>query len=147
NIDDMFVMGISYGGFMTLLLITHHPELWRYAIDIVGISHLITFLTNTSPWRRKQRSSEYGILGEHDEFFEKISPLPKAKNIQVPLLVFHSMYDTRVPNSESVQLVNSMKNNNQDVMFTSYENEGHIYKRKENLDDMERKIKEFLGVY
>ncbi|WP_462420269.1 alpha/beta hydrolase family protein [Salinicoccus sp. Marseille-QA3877] len=145
--DNISLMGISYGGFMTLLLITHHPELWRSAIDIVGISHLKTFLTNTSPWRRKQRSSEYGVLGKHDEFFEEISPLPRAKDIQVPLLVFHSVHDTRVPNSESVQLVESMKNNNQHVMFTSYENEGHIYKRKENLDDMERKIKEFLGVY
>jgi len=143
--DNISVMGISYGGFMTLLLITHHPELWKSAIDIVGISHLKTFLTNTSPWRRKQRSSEYGLLEEHDEFFEKISPLPKAKNIQVPLLVFHSIHDTRVPNSESVQLVESMKNNNQEVMFTSYENEGHIYKRKENLYDMEQKIGEFLA--
>ena len=40
-----------------------------------------------------------------------------------------------------------MKNNNQNVKFTSYENEGHIYKRKENLDDMEGKIREFLKEY
>ena len=142
--DNISVMGISYGGFMTLLLITHYPELWRSAIDIVGISHLKTFLNNTSPWRRNQRSSEYGLLGKHDDFFEEISPLPKANDIQVPLLVFHSVHDTRVPNSESVQLVETMKNHNQNVKFTSYENEGHIYKRQENLDDMKKKIVRFL---
>lgn len=129
---------------MTLLLITHHPQLWKMAVDIVGISHLSTFLNNTSPWRRKQRSSEYGFLGEHDEFFEEISPLPRAKDITTPLMVFHSIHDSRVPNSESVQIVESMQKNNQDVSFTSYENEGHVYTRKESINDMNNKIIQFL---
>lgn len=142
--DNISLMGISYGGFMTLLLITHHPQLWKMAVDIVGISHLSTFLNNTSPWRRKQRSSEYGFLGEHDEFFEEISPLPRAKDITTPLIVFHSIHDSRVPNSESVQIVESMQKNNQDVSFTSYENEGHVYTRKESINDMNNKIIQFL---
>lgn len=138
------VMGISYGGFMTLLLITHHPSLWKSAVDIVGISDLSTFLKNTSPWRRTQRSSEYGFLGEHDQFFEEISPLLKAKNIKTPLRIFHSHYDSRVPNSESEQIVDSMKKLNKDISFTAYENEGHIYMRKVNINDMNEKIINFL---
>lgn len=138
------VMGISYGGFMTLLLITHHPSLWKSAVDIVGISDLSTFLKNTSPWRRLQRSSEYGFLGEHDQFFEKISPLLKAEGIKTPLRIFHSHYDSRVPNSESEQIVDSMKKLNKDIRFTAYENEGHIYMRRENINDMNEKIIKFL---
>ncbi len=55
--------------------ITTYPDLWAAAVDIVGVANFVTFLENTSPWRRKLREAEYGSL-EHDrEFLEQISPI------------------------------------------------------------------------
>lgn len=143
--DNFFIMGRSYGGLMTLLAITHYPDLWKGAIDIVGISHMKSLLLNTPAWRRKHRSYEYGFIGEHDAFFEDIAPLNKAEEIKCPLRIFHSTNDVRVPYSESVQMYEKMKQNNQDVELTAYENEGHQYLYTENIDDMNDKLIEFLN--
>ncbi|WP_031544179.1 alpha/beta hydrolase family protein [Salinicoccus luteus] len=139
------VMGRSYGGLMTLLLVTHHPELWASAVDIVGISHLRTFLEHTPPWRRTLRAAEYGSIEESGAFLDDISPLSRSGNISVPLMVFHSHHDARVPYSESVQMVEALKENGQYVGFTAYENEGHTYMHQENIDDMNSQIIEFLN--
>src|SRR5699024_11491907 len=80
--DHIFIMGRSYGGFITLLSITQYPELWKGAVDIVGISHLKTLLKNTSKWRRELRSHEYGFIGEHDKFMKAIAPLENSAAIK-----------------------------------------------------------------
>lgn len=143
--ERMFIMGRSYGGLMTLLAVTHYPELWRGAIDIVGISHMRTLLENTPAWRRAQRSYEYGFIGENDEFFEDIAPLNKAKNVSLPLRIFHSTNDVRVPYSESVQMYEKMKENGQDVELVAYSNEGHQYLYTDNIDDMNNRLIEFVN--
>lgn len=145
SFDSMFIMGRSYGGFMTLLAITHYPELWSGAVDIVGISHLKTLLEDTPPWRRRQRSFEYGFPGEHDEFFEAIAPYNKSADIAVPLRVFHSTNDVRVPYSESVQLYDKMKADGQDVDLVVYDNEGHQYLNTGNIDDLNDTVIKFFN--
>src|SRR5690606_15447833 len=71
------VIGGSYGGYMVLATMTHYPERIRAGIDVVGISHFGTFLTNTEDYRRDLRRAEYG--DERDasmqKLFERISPL------------------------------------------------------------------------
>ena len=99
--ENIFIMGRSYGGFITLLSITQYPDLWKGAVDIVGISDLRTLLKNTSKWRRELRSHEYGFIGEHDKFMKAIAPLENAGSIVAPLRIFHSKNDVRVPYTES----------------------------------------------
>lgn len=143
--ERMFIMGRSYGGFMTLLSITQYPALWKGAVDIVGVSHLKTLLKNTSKWRRELRSFEYGFIGVHDKFMNTISPLLNSDKIQVPLRIFHSRHDVRVPYTESEQMYNRMKRQNKDVEFVAYENEGHQFLHTENIDDMNEDIIKFLN--
>lgn len=147
NSDDknIFIMGRSYGGFMTLLLITQFPKLWKAAVDIVGISHFTTLLTNTPAWRREQRSYEYGFIGKHDEFMQCIAPLNNVQRIRCPLRIFHSHHDVRVPYSESTQMYEKMKKEGKDVELVAYENEGHQYLYTENQDDMNKKLIDFFN--
>src|SRR5699024_11685818 len=143
--DHIFVMGRSYGGFSTLLSITQYPELWKGAVDIVGISHLKTLLKNTSKWRRTLRSHEYGFIGEHDKFMKNIAPLENAAAIQAPLRIFHSKHDARVPYTESEQMYEKMKRHGNDVALVVYENEGHQFLHTENIDDMNNEIIKFFN--
>ncbi|MGB9484008.1 MAG: alpha/beta fold hydrolase, partial [Candidatus Dormiibacterota bacterium] len=54
--------GGSYGGYMVLAGLAFQPALWAAGVDIVGISSLVTFLENTSAYRRALREPEYGSL-------------------------------------------------------------------------------------
>ena len=95
----VLVMGGSYGGYMTLAVATHYADRIAGAIDIVGISHFLTFLQNTESYRRDLRRVEYG--DERDpamrEFLERISPLTNAAKIKKPLFVVQGKNDPRVP--------------------------------------------------
>ena len=56
------VYGRSYGGYMVLAALALQPERWAAGIECVGIASLVTFLENTSPYRRAAREREYGSL-------------------------------------------------------------------------------------
>ena len=47
---------------MVLAGLAFQPELWAAGIEMVGISSLVTFLENTSRYRRAAREREYGSL-------------------------------------------------------------------------------------
>ncbi len=54
------VMGGSYGGYMSLASMVNYSDRLAGGIDVVGISNFVTFLTNTSAYRRDLRRAEYG---------------------------------------------------------------------------------------
>ena len=57
------LLGGSYGGYMVLAGLAFQPELWAAGVDIVGISDLVTFLENTSPYRRAPSRTRVRLLG------------------------------------------------------------------------------------
>src|SRR5207253_1393093 len=96
--------GGSYGGYMVLAGLAFQPERWAAGVSIVGISSLVTFLENTSPYRRAHREREYGSL-EHDrDFLLRVSPLTKVDDVRAPLFLIHGANDPRVPLSEAEQV-------------------------------------------
>ncbi|MEM8533838.1 MAG: S9 family peptidase [Chloroflexota bacterium] len=119
------VMGGSYGGFMVLAALTNYPDLWTVGVDVVGIANFVTFLENTSPWRRHLREAEYGSLERDRELLERISPIHKVDQIRAPLMVVHGANDPRVPIGEAEQIVESIKQRNGIVEYLRFDDEGH----------------------
>jgi dipeptidyl aminopeptidase/acylaminoacyl peptidase len=141
------IYGRSYGGFMVLSSITTYPDIWAAAIDVVGIADWVTFLENTSIWRRAHREKEYGSL-EHDRnFLATISPIHKVDDIQCPLLVIHGANDPRVPVTEADQIVQSLQKRNHPVEYLRYEDEGHKIAKLHNRIDSFTKMADFLERY
>ena len=66
------VYGASYGGYMTLASAVHFSDRLKAVIDNVGISNFVTFLKNTSAYRRDLRRVEYGDERKIGEFLNKI---------------------------------------------------------------------------
>ncbi len=126
------VYGGSYGGFMVLAALTHYPELWAAGVDIVGISNFVTFLENTSDYRRGHREAEYGSLARDRAFLESIAPMNRLGAITAPLLVIHGANDPRVPLSEAEQLVAALEARGVPVQFLVFDDEGHGIVRLKN---------------
>lgn len=132
----VMVTGGSYGGYMSLAVASHYADRIVGAIDIVGISHFVTFLNNTESYRRDLRRVEYG--DERDPamkaFLEQISPLTHAAKIKKPLFVVQGKNDPRVPYTEAEQIVAKVREQGTPVWYLRAENEGHGFARKENQD-------------
>lgn len=134
--NRIMITGGSYGGYMTLACATNYNDRIRCALDVVGISNFNTFLKNTESYRRDLRRVEYG--DERDTamaaFFERISPLNNASKIKKPLFIVAGGNDPRVPITESVQMAETVKKNGNDVWFLGAKDEGHGFRKKNNMD-------------
>jgi dipeptidyl aminopeptidase/acylaminoacyl peptidase len=136
--------GGSYGGYMVLAGLAFQPELWAAGIDIVGISDLVTFLENTSDYRRAHREREYGSLQTDRDFLAAASPLRHADAIRAPLFVIHGRNDPRVPVSEAEQLVANLRSRGVRCELSVYEDEGHGLARLANRLDAYPRAVAFL---
>jgi dipeptidyl aminopeptidase/acylaminoacyl peptidase len=137
--------GGSYGGYMVLAGLAFQPELWAAGVDIVGISSLVTFLENTSAYRRAQREREYGHLDRDRDFLVSASPLTRIGDIRAPLFIIHGANDPRVPLSEAEQLHAALTERGQECELLVYPDEGHGLAKRPNKLDAYPKAMAFLA--
>ena len=132
----VLVMGGSYGGYMTLASMVDYNDRLRAGIDVVGISHFVTFLTNTQDYRRDLRRVEYGDerIPEMRAFMEEIAPLNNAQKITKPMFIVQGLNDPRVPASEAEQMVAKIRANGGAVWYLAAKDEGHGFRKKGNRD-------------
>lgn len=134
--NRVMVTGTSYGGHMTLAVAANYSERIRCALDIVGPSNLVTFLERAGEPDRAAFREEYG--NEQDvemrEFLERIAPLRRAAKITKPLFVVAGSNDSRVPVTESEQIVAEVKKNGTPVWYLLAKDEGHGFSKKSNQD-------------
>lgn len=139
--DKVAVYGQSYGGYMSLAVMTHYSDRLVGGVERYGISDFITFLNNTEAYRRDNRRAEYG--DERDpamrEVFKRINPLANVARIKKPMLVMQGANDPRVPKSESDQVVAGIRANGVDAWYVVYSDEGHGFLKKHN-NDLRREV-------
>jgi dipeptidyl aminopeptidase/acylaminoacyl peptidase len=137
--------GASYGGYMVLAGLAFQPDLWAAGVDIVGISSLVTFLENTSAYRRAYREREYGSLATDREFLHDASPLTRIDQLRAPLFIIHGANDPRVPLSEAEQIHAVLTARGQECELLVYGNEGHGLAQRSNREDALPKAIAFLA--
>ncbi len=132
----VMVTGGSYGGYMTLASAVHFNDRIRCSLAVVGISNFVTFLKNTEDYRRDLRRVEYG--DERDPAMHahllKISPTTRAAEITKPLFIVQGANDPRVPRTEAVQMVETVRRNGSPVWYLEAKDEGHGFRKKANAD-------------
>ncbi len=136
--------GGSYGGYMVLAGLAFQPDLWAAGVDVVGISNLVTFLENTSEYRRAHREREYGSLTADRDFLALASPMSRVDDIRAPLFVIHGRNDPRVPVTEAEQLAARLDSRGIPCELRIYEDEGHGLARLSNRLDAYPKAVDFL---
>ncbi|HEY2684029.1 MAG TPA: S9 family peptidase [Steroidobacteraceae bacterium] len=141
------VSGGSYGGYLSLATMVNYSDRLKGGVDVAGIGDFVTFLTNTAPYRQNQRRAEYGDERDPDmrAYLRRISPLTNADRIQKPLLVVHGKNDPRVPVSEAEQIVNRLRAKGGDVWYLLAADEGHGYRKKQNVDVYYQVFAQFLS--
>ena len=136
--------GGSYGGYMVLAGVSMQPGLWAAGVDIVGMSSLVTFLENTSEYRRAIREREYGTLAHDRDFLVRASPITYLDDIIAPLFVIHGANDPRVPLSEAEQIKEALDGRGVPCALRVYHDEGHGLAKRDNRLDAYPAALEFL---
>ncbi|MBE1527964.1 dipeptidyl aminopeptidase/acylaminoacyl peptidase [Sphingopyxis sp. OAS728] len=134
--DKVAVMGRSYGGFLTLAALAFRPDAFEAGIDIFGISNWQRTLTSIPPWWESLRVALYEEMGDpatDGERHRRISPLFHADRIRRPLLVVQGANDPRVLQAESDEIVAAVRRNGTPVEYLLFPDEGHGFRKRENL--------------
>ena len=144
DVGRAVLYGGSYGGYMTLAGLAFQPELWAAGIAVVPVSSFVTFLENTSAYRRALREREYGSL-EHDrEFLHEVSPLTHIERMRAPLFLIHGANDPRVPLGEAEQIHRVLRERGIRTELLVYGDEGHGLNKLANRLDAYPKAVAFL---
>jgi dipeptidyl aminopeptidase/acylaminoacyl peptidase len=141
------IMGGSYGGYATLAGVAFSPDAFACGVDIVGPSNLNTLLKTIPPYWSTILAVFHRRMGDNEEFLKSQSPLFKADQIKVPLLIAQGANDPRVNKAESDQIVAAMRRNGKPVEYYVFPDEGHGFARPENRTAFFAAAEVFLANY
>ena len=123
------------------------PQLYRCAIDYVGVSNLFTFMQTIPPYWRPMLEMMYEQVGHPEEDEAQLaatSPALHADKIVCPLFVAQGANDPRVNKAESDQMVEALRQRGVEVEYMVKDNEGHGFANQENRFDFYRAMERFL---
>ncbi len=132
NLDASKVacFGPSYGGFVTLAMLAHYPDLFAAGVDFYGPCDLKSFLNRTAEYRRPIRMAEYGDPVRDSDFMDAISPARHAGKIKAPLLVVQGETDPIVPKAESEDIVRLVRESGGTAEYLLFPDEGHGFSKE-----------------
>ncbi|GAA0372351.1 esterase/lipase [Bacillus horti] len=144
NREKLFVVGRSYGGYMTLLLAGRHPEYFKAAIDTVGPSNLFSFIESVPEHWKPLIKLVVGDPIEDKKKLEEDSPIRYLDQMKNPIFIIQGANDPRTVKRESDQIVEALKANGVDIEYLVFEDEGHDFAKKENEIIAYKRMIEFL---
>ncbi len=135
--DRIAIMGVSYGGYATLVGLTFTPDVFACGVDVVGPSNLNTLLDTVPPYWEPEIAMFRTRVGDNSteagrKFLAERSPLTYANRITRPLLIGQGANDPRVRQAESDQIVESMTRQGIPVTYALFPDEGHGFGRPQN---------------
>jgi len=133
--DRVAIYGGSYGGYAALVGAAFTPELFRCAIDIVGPSNLKTLIETVPPYWAPVIAQFHRAVGDpakDADFLWSRSPLSRADNISIPLLIAQGANDPRVKQAESEQIVAALEKAGIEHEYMLFPDEGHGFAKPEN---------------
>ena len=142
----VFVYGASYGGYVALMALISGQDTFRGGISVNGVTDIEALLLSLPPERRVLRRAEYGDERneEMQSFFRKNSPLKRANEISVPVLVVQSQSDARVSASLADMFVEAMCRSGGTVVQRTVMNEGHSVRQYSSRLVVASEIVEYL---
>jgi dipeptidyl aminopeptidase/acylaminoacyl peptidase len=144
------IYGGSYGGYAALVGAAFTPDVFCCAVDIVGPSNLQTLLETVPPYWKPMIAQLYKRVGNPEtdkEFLWSRSPLSRARDIRIPLLIAQGANDPRVKQAESEQIVAALKDAGIDYEYMLFPDEGHGFAKPENREKFYAAAERFLAKY
>jgi dipeptidyl aminopeptidase/acylaminoacyl peptidase len=144
--DRVCIYGASYGGYAALAGVTFTPELYRCAINYVGVSDLRVIASVARYFERgsllfnKTRIGEGAMLDEH-------SPVNYVQNIRVPTLHAYGLNDVRVIDEHWQRLESALKKYQKPYEFITESKEGHGFGHVDSRVRFYSQMEKFLAKY
>lgn len=148
--ERVCIYGASYGGYATMVGITTTPELYRCAVDYVGVVDLPQLYAywSASPIASGIESWFRRAIGDpraDRERLEATSPINNLDGLRVPLFVIHGRRDPRVPIAQAEALTRALRRREIEHEVLIENDEGHGFVKEENNFELYRRLEAFFA--
>jgi dienelactone hydrolase len=146
------IAGASYGGYASLMGLVKNPEIFRCAVEWVGVADLNMIYTIVES-DASEEYLQYGapvLIGDPEantEQFKAASPLQNAKRITQPILMAYGFDDRRVPIIHGEKIHSAIATPRDQVEWIVYKEEGHGWFKEEYRTDFWTRVEKFLDKY
>jgi esterase/lipase len=138
------VIGRSYGGYMTLTLVSRFPNLWKAGVDMFGPYNLITFIERLPETWQTSFYLSVGHPVKDKEFLLERSPYTYIDQVKCPMLMIQGRNDPRVVERETADVVERLRSRGVPVDYLVFEDEGHDVIKLKNRITCYSKITSFF---
>ncbi len=138
RIKNIYLIGNSYGGYLSLKLLYEYPEIFTAAVSINGVSDWWSLIKDvpSSPFRYYFNGTPYS---HNKDLYDQASVYLEPQRLRdKKILLIYGQNDDMVPIYQS-RLFNFRYRNIAKITMKSYPNEGHIILSKENIEDILKK--------
>ncbi|MEZ4944617.1 MAG: S9 family peptidase [Cyclobacteriaceae bacterium] len=144
--DKQFVMGWSYGGYMTSWVVTQ-TDRFKAASMGAGLPNLVSMVTTTDiPDYIVAHAGGKEFWEEYEEY-EKHSAIYQIKNVKTPTQVIHGANDLRVPFTQGQEFYNALKRKGVDTEMIVYPRTPHGPQEPKLLMDVSPRIMKWFEKY
>lgn len=143
--DRLALGGRSYGGFLSLLVASRYPGLFRGIVDACGMTSFESYYGSTEPWLASAAYPKYGYPYHDAELLRQVSPLNRADEIVDPVLFIHGEWDTNVPERESLQMRDALGARGVSTSYLRVPGEGHKFAKPKSRRLIAAAVLDFLA--
>jgi acetyl esterase/lipase len=145
------IAGASYGGYAALMGVIRHPDLYRCAINWVGVTDIeLMYTVNWSDfseeWKRFGMPALVGDRQADAAQLRATSPLQRAGEIKRPLLLAYGGEDRRVPLKHGTDFRAALRAD-QPAEWVVYPDEGHGWWMLKTNEDFWGRVERFLALH
>lgn len=137
------ILGGSYGGYAALMGAVKHPETYRCAISIAGVSDLEMVYWDARKYTNKEIKRKQ--FGHDQKQLQQASPVNFAEDIEIPILLIHSDKDRVVPVKHSRNMADELEDEDKDVRYLELEGGDHHLSAEQHRLATLQEIERFLA--
>ena len=154
NPDKVCIHGASYGGYAVMAGITKTPDLYKCAVNYVGVTDMrLLYTERPKVWEiwDEQQKVEVGDYKTEKEFLDEVSPINMVDRIKTPLYIVHGKLDWRVDIKHAQvlkrELIKAGKKEGEDFFWMVKGNEGHGFYNEDNKLELYTELEKFYATY
>ena len=147
TLNRTVIMGNSAGGLTALRCLIEHPDTFACGIIAYPVSDLCAMNDTTHVFEKHYNDFLLGALPNAQEQYKQLSPIHDVDKIKTPLLIFQGGEDNVIPQAQTDHLVEELQKLNKPHQYHVYPNEGHGFKRSNNLQHYYQTVLAFIEAH
>jgi dipeptidyl aminopeptidase/acylaminoacyl peptidase len=130
--NKLFIRGQSAGGLTALSACVFHT-VFAGGTSCYGVADLTTLVNDTHKFECRYLDTLVGPYPDKRDLYLQRSPAYHLEKLSVPLLFLQGLEDRIVPVEQTKAMTDKLDASNKPYQYVEFSNEGHGFKRAENI--------------